>query len=63
MAQGQIIPIKQMAAMLNRDPKTIWRWWAKEKIFPEPIRINGRCIGWTECAYQQWLNNQMGGVQ
>jgi len=49
-----ILSLKQVAKRYRRDPKTIWRWWAKEKIFPSPILIGGRCLGWKESVLRNW---------
>lgn len=62
MTTDRIIPPKEMSDNVGRDPKTIWRWWAKDKTFPEPIKINGRCIGWPESVYQAWLDQMQKGA-
>ncbi|TOC20861.1 helix-turn-helix transcriptional regulator [Vibrio parahaemolyticus] len=38
----------------------MWRWWAKEKTFPKPILINGRCLGWRESELDNWMESQGG---
>ncbi len=32
MTPNRIIPLKEVSEALGRTPKTIWRWWAKEKM-------------------------------
>lgn len=51
----RIISLPEMARLLNRHPKTIWRMWAKECVLPKPIRIKGRTLGWKESVYSAWL--------
>ncbi|CZF83356.1 AlpA family phage regulatory protein [Grimontia kaedaensis] len=58
MPQDRIMSLQEVSAALNRDPKTIWRWWAKEKRFPKPIQFNGRCLGWKASVFQAWLEEQ-----
>lgn len=58
MNQDPLIIPQQMGKLLGRDPKTIWRWWRKDKTFPEPIQMNGRTIGWPTSLYQAWLNGE-----
>ncbi len=38
----------ELTQRYNRDRRTLWRWWAKDKILPAPTRINGIFLGWTE---------------
>lgn len=58
MAHERIMSLNEVASTLGRHPRTIWRWWAKDKIFPKPIQMNGRCIGWLESDFTQWLEDQ-----
>lgn len=54
----QIIPISAMETLVNRDYKTIWRW-VKRGVFPQPVRVSGRAIGWTENSYKKWLSDSL----
>lgn len=56
MATERIIPPSEMGKLVGKSPKTLWRWWAKDRSFPAPIRRNGRALGWPESAYQKWLS-------
>jgi len=49
-----IITIAEMTSFVRRDRRTLWAW-VKNKQFPEPIRMNGRTVGWPESVYQDWL--------
>ena len=55
MARNRIMSLKEVSDSLGRSPRTIWRWWAKDKCFPKPIQINGRCLGWREKDFVYWL--------
>lgn len=56
----RIIPLPEMAILTARTPKTLWRWWAVEGVFPKPILMNGRCLGWKESTYNEWLSEKAG---
>lgn len=56
----RIISLSEMAQLLNRHPKTIWRMWAKDGVLPKPLMINGRTLGWRESSYQSWLAEKAG---
>ncbi|ENT7121508.1 MULTISPECIES: helix-turn-helix transcriptional regulator [Vibrio] len=58
MARDRIMSLKEVSDSLGRSPRTIWRWWAKDKCFPKPIQINGRCLGWRERDFVDWLVEQ-----
>ncbi len=47
---------KEVCELVNRDYGTVWRW-VNKGLFPEPIRINGRTLGWREKTIKQWLND------
>ncbi|MDZ7923048.1 MAG: hypothetical protein U5M23_03125 [Marinagarivorans sp.] len=56
----RVIPLPEMARLLARHPKTIWRMWAKDGTLPKPLMINGRTLGWTESTYAAWLAEKAG---
>jgi prophage regulatory protein len=58
MNQDAVIIPKKMSELVARDPKTIWRWWRKDKTFPVPLQVHGRTIGWRASDYQAWLNGE-----
>ncbi len=60
MTNYRVMSLKEVSEALGRHPRTIWRWWAKEKSFPLPIQRNGRCLGWKEADFIKWLNKQGG---
>lgn len=56
----RIISLSEMANLLQKHPKTIWRMWAKEGVLPKPLMIKGRTLGWKESAYNAWLAEKAG---
>lgn len=54
--QDYLINIKDMCELINRDRRTLW-CWVKEGKFPEPVRVNGRTVGWRASVYQSWLES------
>ncbi len=57
----RVIPMAEVAKILNRSLKTLWRWQAKEKIIPEPLKVNGRAIGYRQSTVEAILNSLQGG--
>lgn len=63
MKPTAIISLQELANLVNKSKVTVWRWWAKDKILPEPIIINGRCLGWKSTVIEKWLDkNSKGGL-
>ena len=52
----RVMSLDEVAQMMGRSKKTIWRFWAKEKVFPKPILIKGRAIGWRESTIKKFLD-------
>jgi len=57
----RVIPMDEVATILNRSVKTLWRWHAKEKIIPSPLMVNGRAIGYRSTTVEAILNSFQGG--
>ncbi|MBY7926917.1 AlpA family transcriptional regulator [Vibrio fluvialis] len=51
----------EVAQIFNRSMKSLWRWYAKEKIIPEPLKVNGRAIGYRASTVEEILNSLQGG--
>ena len=56
-SNDRILKVSEVSEILGRSPKTIWRWWAKVKVMPEPIKIMGRAVGWKESTINDWLDS------
>jgi len=50
----KILSIRDICHLIQRDRRTLW-CWVKSNQFPDPIRMNGRTVGWPENVYQEWL--------
>jgi len=61
MLNNQIISLADLANLVNKNKVTVWRWWAKDKILPKPILLNGKCLGWKSSVIEQWLDDNQGG--
>jgi prophage regulatory protein len=59
---NKIITLNKLAEQVNKSKVTVWRWWAKDKILPPPILLNGKCLGWRESVIEQWLDDNQGSV-
>ncbi|HHG3320979.1 TPA: helix-turn-helix transcriptional regulator [Vibrio parahaemolyticus] len=58
----RVLSLDEVAAILGRSKKTLWRY-AKEKIIPEPLKVNGRAIGYRQSAVESILRSFEGGEQ
>lgn len=56
----RLVTIEELAQILNRSKKTIWRFWAKEKLIPEPLKVNGRAIGYRASTVEEILASFQG---
>lgn len=43
--------------LLSISKSTLWRW-VQDGIFPEPIRLTSKTVGWTESTINEWLTAQ-----
>lgn len=57
---NQLLSITQVCSLINRDRRSLWRW-VTEGRFPQPLRLNGRTLGWRQETYQEWLESLEGG--
>ena len=49
-----LLSIEQVCDLLNRDRKTLWAWM-RDGHFINPIKVNGRTLGFLETDFEQWL--------
>lgn len=52
----RVMSLDEVALVIGRSKKTLWRLWAKEKVFPKPILMKGRAIGWRESIINKFLD-------
>lgn len=53
----RVVSMAEVAQILNRSPKTIWRWYAKDKSLPQPLMVNGRAIGYRASVLNQIIDS------
>lgn len=56
----RVIPMAEVAQIFNRSTRSLWRWWAKDKIIPEPLKVNGRAIGYRLSTVEDILKSLEG---
>lgn len=52
----RVMSLDEVAQVMGRSKKTLWRLWAKDKVFPKPILIKGRAFGWRESTINKFLD-------
>ncbi len=58
-----LLSIKMICELINRDRRTLWVW-VRDGRFPQPLKHNGRTLGWTVKQYDDWLESlSAGGIQ
>lgn len=50
----RLMPYSEVCDILNRNYKTVYVW-VKEGKFIQPVRLNGRAIGFKREDFEQWL--------
>ncbi|HGY9614499.1 helix-turn-helix transcriptional regulator [Vibrio harveyi] len=53
----KILSPKEVSKLIGRSTATINRWWRKEGVFPQPLLLNGRTLGWREKDIEVWLDS------
>ncbi|WP_421855801.1 helix-turn-helix transcriptional regulator [Marinomonas sp.] len=56
----RVLSLDEVAHILGRSKKSLWRYWAKNKTMPKPIQLNGRALGWKESTIEKFLNEKAG---
>ncbi len=51
-----LLSIEDVCKLINRNRRTLWEW-VRDGKFPQPIKINGRTLGWKESTYNEWIEN------
>jgi prophage regulatory protein len=52
----RLLTIKHVCKLVNRDRRTIWKW-VKDGLFIEPVKMQGRTIGFKEKDLIEWIEN------
>lgn len=51
----RVLSLDEVAYIIGKSKKTVWRLWSKQGVFPKPILIAGRCVGWRESTINKFL--------
>jgi prophage regulatory protein len=62
LTPNKIMTLTELSVFINKSKVTIWRYWAKQKVLPPPILVNGKCLGWKTSVIEQWLIDNQGGA-
>lgn len=53
------IGLKEMCKLTGKSHPTLWRMYAKKKVFPAPQKsVSGSFLGWPEHVYEDWVQQQ-----
>jgi prophage regulatory protein len=52
----RLLTIEQVCKLVNRDRRTIWKW-GKDGLFIEPVKMQGRTVGFKEKDFIEWIEN------
>jgi prophage regulatory protein len=56
----RVLTLDEVANILGKSKKSLWRWWAKDKVMPEPLKVNGRAIGFRQSTIEAFLEKLTG---
>lgn len=56
-----ILSLNDASEIIGRSKRSLWRWYSKDKTMPEPLKVNGRAIGWRKSTFDAWLD-QLGDM-
>ena len=58
MISQKILSITAVCELVGRNRRTLWAW-VRDGVFPKPIKVHGKTVGWPESVYQRWLAELM----
>ncbi|MFS1873309.1 helix-turn-helix transcriptional regulator [Enterovibrio norvegicus] len=54
---NRILRLKEIAELVGLSKSTIWRL-RQEGLFPEPLQLGARAVGWYESDVMDWLKSR-----
>ena len=54
-APSPLYPVSVVAKMINRSVRTVQNKAKGDSSFPQPVRVNGKNIGWVPKVLEEWL--------
>jgi prophage regulatory protein len=63
-SKRQLLRATELSNVLGISKSTLWRW-RKSGVFPHPIPLGPRMVGWRRQDIDEWLNqlSNEGGIQ
>ncbi|ELA9876928.1 TPA: AlpA family transcriptional regulator [Vibrio vulnificus] len=56
----RIVSLDELSSILGRSKRTLWRWWAKDKTIPLPLKRNGRAVGYRLSTVEEIIKGLEG---
>ena len=53
-APSPLYPVSVVAKIMNRSIRTIQNKVKKDSSFPQPIKVNGKIVGWVPKDVEEW---------
>ena len=57
MTEPQILRIDDVLTIVNVSKPTLYRWIADD-LFPRPVQLGPRAVGWKVEAVNQWVESR-----
>ena len=54
----KILRIKQVIEMTGTSKTTIYRW-LNDGVFPKPINLSAKSVGWLEADINDWIQSKI----
>ncbi|MGF1768624.1 AlpA family phage regulatory protein [Enterovibrio makurazakiensis] len=54
---NRILRVKEISELLGLSKSTIWRM-RREGLFPAPLRLGPRAVGWRESDVTDWIKSR-----
>lgn len=58
----RIIRLAELTEILGVSPSTVWRW-RKSGVFPKPVSLGPKLVGWPSGIVSEWINGSNGGKE
>ena len=54
---GRLLRLPELLAIVGVSKSTIYEW-VKTDLFPAPVQMGPRAVGWRACDVARWLENR-----
>lgn len=59
--QDQILRLPQVQQVTGLSKSSIYAF-VKEGMFPHPVQLSARAVGWSSAAVQEWIRARVGAA-